>query len=358
MHSARKDAGGRGVRAAHGTIGGNGRRRGFTLVELLVVIAIIGILIALLLPAVQAAREAARRTQCSNNLKQLGLALQNYLSATKSFPPGGLDCDRGSWWYHVMPYIEDQAAHERLYVSVHIWWADPSNQPLIAAWQPPYMFCPSSPLPMRIVIDNVDNLNPDCKDHPMPTYVGISGATDGDVGSPIFPDVISGLRGISARNGMLYDQSGVRDGYVTDGFSNTMIVAEQSDWGREDGEKRDIRSTACGGPFICHCNGSWGGMGYGAGSVPAANLTGTNFYNYNITTVRYPINDKEWVGVRSIGKSWFGELNKTIQSAHPGGAQVLFADGSVQFLSETLDINVLYNLANRDDGQIIPASAF
>ena len=329
-------------------------KSGFTLVELLVVITIIGILIALLLPAVQAAREAARRMQCANNLKQMGLALQNYLSAMGSFPPGGLDCDRGSWWYHVMPYIEDKAAFDRLYTGEHVWWALPANQPLLTEWGPSYMFCPSSPLPTRIVVENVDNLNPNCDGHPMPMYVGISGATDGDVSSPIFQNAISGLRGISARNGILHDQSGVRAGYIVDGFSNTMIVGEQSGWGLENGAtKRDIRSTSCGGPFIGHCNGSWSGMGYGAGLVPAANLAGTNFYNYNVTTVRYPINDKEWVGVRSIGKSWFGELNKTIQSAHPGGAHVLLTDGSVHFLQETMNVLTLRSLACRDDGQVV-----
>src|SRR3989304_6136809 len=90
---------------------------GFTLVELLVVIAIIGILIALLLPAVQAAREAARRLQCSNNLKQVGLALLNYESSNRVFPFGGLGTQGGgfghSWWVRILPFIEQNAVYEK-----------------------------------------------------------------------------------------------------------------------------------------------------------------------------------------------------------------------------------------------------
>ena len=88
------------------------RRRGFTLVELLVVIAIIGILVALLLPAIQAAREAARRTQCNNNLKQVGVALHNYHDTYKVLPPGGLAGNpRLSWNVLILPFIEQQALH-------------------------------------------------------------------------------------------------------------------------------------------------------------------------------------------------------------------------------------------------------
>src|SRR5215208_6344831 len=92
------------------------RHRGFTLVELLVVIAIIGILVALLLPAVQAAREAARRTQCTNNLKQLGIAMLNYESAKHELPPGLNECCWGTWQVAILPYLEETAM-SALYVN-------------------------------------------------------------------------------------------------------------------------------------------------------------------------------------------------------------------------------------------------
>jgi prepilin-type N-terminal cleavage/methylation domain-containing protein len=118
---------------------------GFTLIELLVVIVIIGVLVALLLPAVQAAREATRRTQCSNNLKQLGLALHNFESAQQSFPPLGDYQTAGSSVYwsvqtRLLPYVEQASLQDLIDFSRPI-----SEQPQVAKVRVPYLLCPSEP---------------------------------------------------------------------------------------------------------------------------------------------------------------------------------------------------------------------
>lgn len=335
-------------------------RNGFTIVELLVVIAIIGLLVGLLLPAIQAAREAARRSQCGNNLKQIGSALHNHLSAKKAFPPGGANGDRGSWWYPLMPFLEEQQTYDKLVSNVDVWFSNTvstANQPFITAWRPPLMYCPSSTLRRWVEFDNLDFTTnpPTCLNHPVPMYAGISGASDGNTSSTTFGSQISGQRGILARNGMLYDGRGVMDRMVTDGLSKTMIVGEQSGWGYEStGRLRDIRSSSNAGPFNSHNNTFYGGSGGGSSDpAPVSGLSGTNFYTYNTTTVRYPINDKLWDAVAANGKSDAGRANKPIQSAHSGVAGVLFADGSVDFLAETIEISILRALAARNDGMSV-----
>ena len=328
---------------------------GFTLVELLVVIAIIGILVAMLLPAVQSAREAARRTQCLNNLKQLSMALQNHLSARKTFPIGGTSCDKGSWWDRTLPYIEDEALYKQLDKSEEIWWALPVNQELIRNWRPDYMYCPSSDLPKTIEAISDDHPNPNTLFHPLPMYVGIAGATDEelDASKTAFRNVAGGLRGFTSRNGILQDNFGVQPREISDGLSNTIALGEQSDWGLDvdltNGQhQREIRSAAGGGPFIGNCHRSWMSN---IGSLET--ISGSNFYNYNVTTVRYPINTKLWNSIRSLGRSSWGESNRPIQSVHAGGAHVAFGDASARFLEEETDMNILRAMACRNDGLVV-----
>ncbi|MEX2171737.1 MAG: DUF1559 domain-containing protein [Pirellulales bacterium] len=334
------------------------RSAAFTLVELLVVVAIIGILIALLLPAVQAAREAARRSQCANHLKQLATANHTHLAAKKHFPTGGHLCEVSGFYTDLLPYIEEETLDDQLQKTGDRWAGyatSPHNQSLIQSWTPPYLFCPSSDLPRRIqniggpTDRNFDNNNPRYENHPMPMYVAIAGSTN-----PNHREVANATRGIVSQNGIFYAESFMPPAKITDGLTHTMLMAEQSDWGlQRDGRQRDIRSSTNGGPFASTCHSIWV-------KVPppntAAQLTDEDIFYYNLSSIRWNINDKEWLPVKNAGKSWYGEMNKTIQSPHPGGAHTAFADGSVRFLDETVPVEVLWAYACRYDGETVNAN--
>ena len=146
--------------------------RGFTLVELLVVITIIGILIALLLPAVQAAREAARRLQCANNLKQVGLALLLHEEAKSEFPAGGVaQPGSHSWWVPTLPYIEQKNISDRY--NLPAGWTEQENHYLVDKVQFSFMYCPSSTLPPLAVGGGGSPAS-----LMRPTYAGVAGATN------------------------------------------------------------------------------------------------------------------------------------------------------------------------------------
>lgn len=332
--------------------------RGFTLIELLVVIAIIAILIALLLPAIQQAREAARKSQCQNNLKQMGLAFHNYHDVAKCFPPGGLQPRRTTFYYHIMPYMEQAPVAQQILIADNA--GDPSNMaasapnfstasaaraaaglgPLLSGFKPGIWLCPSSPLPDTDITYNYG--------FALPTYAGISGSvipmanvsgTNANWGFQIK----AGTNGTQSSGGILVPNGITRISAVTDGLSMTLLLAEQSDWSKDaSGTLTDLRSCAplgyLAGPNV---------DGYPAGPGDANWATNANVYC--LATVQYALNDKVAdTTTLTNGKGKDG-VNKPIQSAHPSGAFALFGDGSVRFLSGSMSTNTLLWIASKND---------
>lgn len=324
-------------------------RRGFTLVELLVVIAIIGVLIALLLPAVQMAREAARRSQCLNNLKQLGLAFANYEGTHKVFPPGGLSTAAGNfghtWLVRLLPYIEEESLYNEfdqvgavtglLYSDTLPWSLH--NRDLLRGQRFPWMFCPSSSLD-QLVLTKYAAESPNVMSS---TYVGISGARDhsttrdknatGAPGYISWGGILIAESFATATNPVAVQNAGVPISSIKDGTSKTIMVGEQSGWCTDDtGAKVDCRSDC----------------GYGFTMGVSRNDTWER--QFNLTCVIHPVGETSYLAYGVAGDCG---PNRPLQSAHPGGAQVLMADASARFLSSSTDLQILYNLANRDDGK-------
>lgn len=285
------------------------RKPGFTLVELLVVIAIIGILIALLLPAVQAAREAARRMQCSSNLKQIALAMHNYHGSLNVFPPGYVSsnpgtkgstswCRSGSvqgapWTVMLLPYLEQQSLYDRFDFSVPFQktsnqMAPPNDQYI----EPLSVYrCPSD---ARAGTEKYT------------CYFGVQGGGTA-------PDCANiscsapGERGFYV-SGILYGGSEVTFRDVTDGTSHVFMV----------GESR-------------YGNAFWGS------SAKQDNCA----FSQNLAGAQDQINLFPYAGVHST---------RGFSSFHPGGCQFAMVDGSVHFVTETIDLTVYQQSGQRDDG--------
>jgi prepilin-type N-terminal cleavage/methylation domain-containing protein/prepilin-type processing-associated H-X9-DG protein len=323
--------------------------RGFTLIELLVVIAIIGILIALLLPAVQQAREAARRLTCKNNLKQVGLALHNYHDRSNTFPlgvwGGGAAVWGTSWWVAVLPEIDQSPLFKQFtFVGSFPGWAfsggtagnvngTAANNLII-----PVMLCPSSSLePLVPAQAGVFNIV-------APHYVGISGAGNGN-GFTNYTNQQTGCcsccggnqaNGVISSGGILVPNHANRFRDVQDGTSNTIIVGEASAFVPNGGAgKNNVQGVhgfmmGTGRPERVE---DWGGS--------------TAERAFNLTTVMYPPNTTD-LTLPGVGNN-FGE-NNGLYSEHAGGVQVLLADGSVRFISENINMFMLRILCSKNDG--------
>jgi prepilin-type N-terminal cleavage/methylation domain-containing protein len=334
-------------------------RRGFTLVELLVVIAIIGTLVGLLLPAVQSAREAARATQCRNNMKQIGLALQNYHDARRSFPYGAkipVNAGQGNWNWRVdvLPFMEETALYRSLSLTPTSNWRSNTNvtstrlyTASVAAFQ-----CPSSQFPARYT-DSTSNLADlvysGTSTVEVMDYVGISGAATTAFADPFgrSNQCASGLHsacGTFCRNGMLtVETRKMKD--CTDGTTSTIIVAEQS------GQVNGVEISA-------QRQGGWIGFTNGKTSeFDMATLTlvspgRTDMYIGSVTTVVQRPN-WYWVAGAPGPYNYTGGNNTIINSFHPNGINVLMTDAAVRFLSENVSLAALQRLCVKDDGQPI-----
>lgn len=291
----------------------NARNRGFTLVELLVVIAIIGILIALLLPAVQAAREAARRSQCTNNLKQIGVALHNYHDSFKVLPTGHLEKYVGTalsstswgWTGLILPFMEQQATFDTANVGVPSFYGAFSVPAAVTAMQQPIatLKCPSDLQSTtnsyrQRVIGSVTMLVATAN------YVG-NNSSD----TYIFDDNAT-TAGLFIRN------KAMRMADILDGTSNTVAVGERS-WQYRDASGA-VHVSAAAIAFGMTTNNDTVGRGDQiACGVYKLNLDGTEQSGSNAAPY-----ERGMAGY---------------SSRHPGGANFVLADGSVRFVSETID---------------------
>ena len=356
-------------------------RRAFTLVELLVVIAIIGILVALLLPAIQAAREAARRTQCGNNLKQLGVALHNFHDTYKRFPPGQPDDDNDNyaWSAYLLPFMEQQVMYDLLegggaaivynkgasnlevHPSIRLnvpgapappatlqintdqynWWCQPRNNHGSAAAGegarsvlPAYM-CPSDVLPPT---DNngYGKSNYCCclgSETPWLSYLTANGATSWS--RPTGQTEQNGVFRLAQTNDYHYVTT---MGLISDGTSNVIAVGEAT-----ISSQVDPLQTGRVFPLWAGGNNDWAGQ-WRISSW--ARVTGPNCFINNRLPAYY--NGIPNGPVNALYPSDF-----SYGSMHPGGALFVLADGSTRFLPDGIDPTTYANLGSINDGQSV-----
>jgi prepilin-type processing-associated H-X9-DG protein len=301
--------------------------RGVTLIELLLVIGIIATLVALLLPAVQAAREATRKSACANHLKQIGLAISNYESAHKEYPPGASwirhgplkDRNRhGSLLVFLLPYLEQQALYEAFdFTKKSIDDAVfPGTGRMIGSTELSTYLCPSEDHPRKL------------NGRALHSYAASRGPTEvwNNPGCPCSHEwqtfsraPIDDLKIFAGPFTRIGTPASVRE--IQDGISKTLFVGE-------------VRPTCS-----VHARAGW------------ATTNNGNGYCTTLIPINYETCNEFAPDACNRPCNWNTEVG--FKSAHPGGAQFLFGDGSVHFLGENIDYQPYQNLGDKADGEML-----
>jgi prepilin-type N-terminal cleavage/methylation domain-containing protein/prepilin-type processing-associated H-X9-DG protein len=300
-------------------------KRGFTLVELLVVIAIIGVLVAMLLPAVQSAREAARRTQCISQLKQVGVAMHNYENTYQRLPVGAYGCCWGTWQVSILPYIEQGSMFD-LYHMEHKFGVPVDDARYSHAVNFPVttkrlkaLICPTDTNPQRVANNGITYhnyvVNFGNTIYDQSNYSGIS-----FLGAPFFE-----VTGVNDQ------RPGIRFAEMTDGLSNTLMVAETI-----QGQPGDLRGFSWwrGGAVF---------QGYQGPNSPIPDC----LYSGGQCDPSKPLNPPCILATAST------PTMMASRSRHPGGVNVVMCDGSTRWISNNIAIGVWRALCSSQGGDAI-----
>jgi prepilin-type N-terminal cleavage/methylation domain-containing protein/prepilin-type processing-associated H-X9-DG protein len=347
------------------------RSSGFTLVELLVVIAIIAILIGLLLPAVQKVRDAAARSQCTNNLHQIGIAMASYVDANRQQLPPGCMTDQppfvvpgdpngnwgSSWMVFLLPYIEQGNLFSQWnFTNFNSGYSNANNRALDNGLVLNIYRCPATTLPTMAENGNLQVMQAN--------YVGISGASNTALAGTGYTEsrinnAAAGTQccsggGPASAGGVFFAGSQVTYSQMTDGTSNVLCVSEMTDY------MVDIT----GAKYQWTAGGLYGwSMGSQTNNMPyQQSSNGYDNRQFNCTTINYPINQKTgWTNTTGAsppsgqtGNCQVGQdlgNNIPLNSTHLNGVNALYGDAHVSFLQNTIPLGLLALLSVRDDGQ-------